>query len=293
MPIHTVDLRESISHLGFARSVSILALVMLLIPAIAHARAEIDPKVTLELYNDGCDSYEKGDFAGARDRFLAAALVKWKNPDLFYNLGNSYFRTGDLGRAILYYERAKELAPRDDSITYNLHLAQSRIIDRIEPVEHNILAQLFIDIYSLFNPNEWSTISLSLYVTFMALAIAVILLRGEGDDPESSRSKRRKLLMRIAGATLVLLLFSLTNTAIKIRSYNSLDDGIVVADAVKARSGPGEKFAEVFELHSGSKVRVQTITDGWYQISLESGLSGWLPGDSLEIISGAYGLEEA
>ena len=255
-------------------------------PAASHARVQVDPEVTIELYNDGCDYYEQDDFVGAKDRFLAAALVRWQNPDLFYNLGACYFRMGDLGRAILYYERAKELAPRDASITYNLDLARSRIVDKIEPTERNILAQLFMDIYSLFNVNEWTVVSLSLYLALMAAVFAIILLKlGAKRAGSAAKKSVRRMLVRIGAALLILTLFCGTNTVIKVCAFNALDYGIVVAEAMKARSGPKENFAEVFELHSGTKVRIQTTKDDWYQISIETGLSGWLPKESVEAIN--------
>ena len=255
-------------------------------PAVSHARVQVDPKVTVELYNDGCNSYEHDDFAGARDRFLAAALTRWQNPDLFYNLGNCYFRMGDLGRAILYYEKAKSLAPRDASIAYNLDLARSRIVDKVEPTESNILVQLFADVHSLFNVNEWTVISLSLYLALMAVVIAVILLKGDAkDEGGGARRSVRRILTRIAAVLLILTAFCTANTLIKARDLNAADYGIVVADAVKARSGPKDEFAEVFELHSGTKVRIQASKDDWHQISIETGLSGWLPKDSVEIVN--------
>ena len=279
----------------FLRATLLIIIAAAVFPTAANARVEVDPEVTIELYNDACDHYEQADFVGAKDRFLAAVLAKWKNPDLFYNLGNSYFRMGDLGRAILFYERAKELAPRDASIAYNLNLARSRIVDKIEPSEHNILAQLFMDIHSLFNVNEWTVVSLTLYLVFMALVLATIILRGEPkrEEPDVKARPPRRLLVRIAVPVFVLVLFSATNTVIKVRSYSARDYGVVVADVVKARSGPKDEFAEVFELHSGTKVRVQGSKGAWFQISLESGLSGWLPKESLEVISYAYGQEQA
>ncbi|MBN2207845.1 MAG: tetratricopeptide repeat protein [Candidatus Coatesbacteria bacterium] len=256
-------------------------------PSASHARVTVDPKVTVELYNDGCDSYERDDFAGAKDRFLAAALTRWQNPALFYNLGNCYFRLGDLGRAILYYEKAKRLAPRDASIAYNLDLTRSRIIDKVEPTERNILVQLFVDVYSLFNVNEWTAISLSLYLALMAVVIAVILLKGEAiDEGEGARRSARRILAQIAVILAILTALSATSTLVKARAFNAGDCGIVVADAVKARSGPKDEFAEVFELHSGTKVRIQATRDDWHQISIETGLSGWLPKESVEIVNG-------
>jgi len=275
---------------GLRRMALLAFIAVMACPAASHARVEIDPEVTIELYNDGCDHYEQDDFVGAKDRFLAAALVRWQNPDLFYNLGACYFRMGDLGRAILYYERAKELAPRDASIAHNLELARSRIVDKVEPTERNILVQLFVDIYSLFNVNEWTVISLSLYLTLMAVVIAVILLKGEtkreGSGPR--RKSVRRMLIRIGATLLILTLFCGTNTVIKVRAFNALDYGIVVAEAMKARSGPKEEFAQVFELHSGTKVRIQTTKDDWYQISIETGLSGWLPKESVETINSSF-----
>ena len=255
-------------------------------PALLPARTQFDPAVVIELYNDACSHYEQDDFAGAMDRFLAAALTRCQNPDLFYNLGNCYFRMRDFGHAILNYEKARRLAPRDASIAHNLSLARSSIVDKIEPPHHNILAQMLLDIYSLFNVNEWTIVSLSLYVAFMALLIAFVILKGKprGMEARAGRDKTRKIILRIAVIFLILVLFCGINTGIKAHSFSNHNYGIVVSDLVKARSGPRDEFAKVFELHSGTEVRVRNKVDNWYQISIQSGLTGWVPQKSVETI---------
>ncbi len=255
-------------------------------PTLLPARTQFDPAVVIELYNDGCGHYEQDDFVGAKDRFLAAALTRCQNPDLFYNLGNCYFRMGDFGRAILNYEKARRLAPRDASIAHNLSLARSSIVDKIEPEHHNILAQLFLDIYSLFNVNEWTIVSLSLYGAFMVLLIAFVVLKGRsrGMEARPGREKTRRIILRIAAVFLILVLFCGTNTVIKAYAFSNHNYGIVVSNLVKARSGPKDESAKVFELHSGTEVRVRNKMADWYQISIQSGLTGWLPKKSIETI---------
>jgi len=276
-------------HFAAQRPLAVILIVFLFsvaCPAPAPARTEFDSTPVIELYNDGCSHYAEDDFAGARDRFLAAAQTRCQSPDLFYNLGNCYFRLGDFGHAILYYEKARRLAPRDASIAHNLSLARSRIVDKIEPEHHNILAQLFLDIYSLFNVNEWTIISLSVYVVFMALLTVFVVLKGKSKEMEArtGREKARRSILRIAAIFFILLLFSGTNTVIKARAFNNHNYGIVVSDLVKARSGPRDEFAKVFELHSGAKVRLRNKMDDWYQISIQSGLTGWVPQKSVETI---------
>jgi len=265
---------------------SICALALILLPAFSgRAFSEPDPKTAIDLYNEGCIHYEQKDYEGAKDRFLTLVFADWHNADLFYNLANSYFRMGDFGRAILYYEKAKRISPRDDSIAHNLKLARANIIDKTEPADRNIVSELLVGVHSMLSLNEWTIISLVLYLLVM-LSLAVILITRDTllkADNSGARNVIIKISKRVLIVSLILLLYCGTNTLVKAYA-SSLESGIVVAKQVKVRSGPSEDFAEVFELHSGTSARIHTTKEGWRQISIPSGLSGWLPKESLATI---------
>lgn len=245
-------------------------------------------QVSIELYNDGCDLYEKRDFDGARERFLAAGLTRWQHPALFYNLGNTYYRLGDWGRSILYYEKAKELSPRDESIEHNLRVVQERIIDKVTRGESSLVGQVFVGLYRMFTVNEWTYITLVVYLVTIALILILILVRRKKHEgsPENGAKTLRKITARAAVVALVILLYCASNTAVAIHSHSCLVYGVVVVDSQPGRSGPADSFAEVFEVHSGTKIRVLREDEGgnWYQVKLPNGLSGWLPKPSLGII---------
>lgn len=267
----------------FAASALVFSLFVVAGAAEGSSLDESEQASALNLYNQGCALYEKSDFKGARESLLQAASTGWQNPALFYNLGNCYFRLGDLGRAILYYEKAKQLAPRDASIAHNLSLSRARIVDKVEPEDRNILAELFIDLHRLLNTNEWTVFSVAAYLALMSLLILLRFLKSGGE--EDGKTGTRRILGRLAVLALLALVFCGTNALVKIYVHRTHTYGVVVAEVEEARSGPGESFAEVFQLHSGTKVRIRNEQKDWRHVSLDAaGLSGWLPRRSVENI---------
>ena len=120
----------------------------------------------------------------------------------------------------------------------------------------------------------------------MLLAAVLLVLRSAaaGDQITKKRALARTVLARTAAIVLLVLVFCGANAAIGAYASDAHIYGIVVAADEMAKSGPGPEFAEVFELHSGTKVRIRAEHQKWYQVSLESGLSGWLPSEAVEII---------
>lgn len=257
------------------RALAVLTLFCLSCLATAYTRppGTTDPAKALALYNQGCDLYENKQFDRAKEKFLEAASLGWQHPHLFYNLGNCYFRLKDFGRAILFYEKALTLAPRDAAIAYNLGLAREMIVDKVQPKKRNIIAELFLGIYSLLNINEWTVASLGIYLLLMLTVILGLLVKARAYT---------RVLKRIAVIALVVLVFCAVNAGAKIYASKCHAFAIVVLEEAKARSGPGADFAEVFVVHSGTKVRIMGEHQDWAQVSLEGGLSGWLPKSAVE-----------
>lgn len=267
---------------------AILARVMLLFfcAATTHA-ATLDAKEAEALLMEATQYFDQANQAvstnpaGAKDLY-GKSILRFErlvheggieNGQLFYNLGNAYLLTGDLGRAILNYRRAAFLIPNDPNLRQNLEYARSQCRDRIEePQRKVVLKTLFFWHYDL--P---VSVRLALFVTCNALlwgaAAARLFFR--------KRSLRRTI---VACAALTLLLGGsvLTDTIVQARDRA----GVLLQDEVVARKGNGENYGPSFQepLHAGTEFNLIESRGDWYYARLFDGRQCWVPAQAAELV---------
>ncbi|MBT8395359.1 MAG: tetratricopeptide repeat protein [Gemmatimonadetes bacterium] len=224
----------------------------------------------------GNTRYQENDFAGALEAYASVLEAGLESPSLHYNLGNSYFKIGDLGRAILSYERALRLNPGDPDIRANLELARSLTTDEIEPLPRFWVFSVLSWWTNLLPRRVLLLIVASLYVLGSAGLCARILSR--------SVTPARIGNWLLVGSGLGLLLFGSTLLG-RAGLFGAADWGIIMAEEVSVRSAPAaEDDLTLFRVHEGTKVRLDQRTELWSEVVLEDGRVGWVPSEVLEII---------
>ena len=219
------------------------------------------------LFAEGNDLYRAGEYEAARDTYLRIAGEGIRDSRLFYNLGNACFKSSRLGEAIVWYERALRIEPRDPDILANLRFARQVKRDREPPGEENPLARFAAGVYAFPTLDE-------LAVAFAATLLSVWVLaclRWLG--PQAARVQMPLPLVAGAGVWVIASLF----LASRIYTHESAKHAIVTAPEATARSGPGGDQTPVFVLHEGTKVRIDRDEDGWYLVRLPNGSGGWMP----------------
>jgi tetratricopeptide (TPR) repeat protein len=214
--------------------------------------------------------YEEGQFAAAIDRYQALIDAGAQDGRLYYNLGDAYFKLGDLGHAVLNFRRAQRLLPRDGDVAANLKLARAQTLDRIEVENEGALVDLVRRVIGWTTLNEAATLALAVWVILCGLVISAILWR-----------RRRRLLVYLASAVAVLLLFGLLSIGIRLLDERGQPPAVIVAEEVALRSGPGEDYLAEFTLHAGAEVRVVGRRTGWARVALPGDLQGWAPGEAV------------
>jgi tetratricopeptide (TPR) repeat protein len=253
------------THLG----IPILILLSIL-PRNGHAQS-----ATIGLYQQGNEAYQNGDYQKAIQLYQQILESGVTNGAALYNLGNAYFKDNQLGRAILFYERAKRLLPRDRDVAANLALANQLTLDKITTDRGALWIRGLTWPSRTLNISELTWITFGLYLMTAALVAAVIWTRKIGF--------RKKILVAslIAGVLLVVVGASLLGN---IYQQRKVPKAIVLTPVQEARSGPGQEYTKIFTVHEGTKVRIRQEREGWYLISLPNGLGGWIPGNAVEII---------
>ena len=199
----------------------------------------------------------------------------FESPELYYNLGNSYYKKGILGKAILNYEKGLKLAPNNEDLKYNLKIANAHIVDKIETLPEFFLSRWWKNFAAIFPLNILTVI---LVVTFIVFLIAIwIFIFGK-----TGNSKKTGLFGGVFIFAVFLLFIFVYIT--KVSEIKNSRYAIILSQEVTARTSPDETAKAVFVLHEGTKVRVEDKVGGWEQIKLSDGKKGWVPKGTFGLI---------
>ena len=261
---------------------SILLLATLCLPSIVVVGSVSAQETSVgELMAKANERYERGEYAEAAQQYEALIDRGYGDASVYFNLGNAYMESGDLGRAILSYLRARELSPRDSDIRANLDLARSMTVDQVTAERGPLIESVSFLGRRWATPSELGVAALLLW-TATGLAIGALLVWRK--LPLRSTIRALSVISAVATAASFLLLLS-------VALVNPNDDtGIVTAGTVNVVSGPGPQYSEEFTLHSGAQVRLTDSRHGWWRVALPGGeLQGWVPSHAIEKVGRADG----
>jgi Tetratricopeptide repeat/Bacterial SH3 domain len=270
-----------------------VALARATAPSVGHAAAGTAPPESL--FVAGNAAFERGDYAEAIDSYVALTERGIVNPSLDFNLGNAYFKAGDLGHAVLHYERARRLDPRNDDVRENLALVRTLVRDKQLVSEPTGLRRVSTVWHRDTTVAESVAIASGLYVLLCALAVMMVFRR----TPWVSRAYRRVSVLspaRLFGldmtqdlAIAMSLVFALTavftaSAVVKLQGERGRVRGVVVVAEVPVFSGPSRDATVQFKVHEGTVLTVRDARSDWVQIDLPGDLSGWMDARSVERI---------
>ncbi|HEX6791803.1 MAG TPA: tetratricopeptide repeat protein [Candidatus Krumholzibacteria bacterium] len=239
------------------------------------------------LFAAGNSAYEAGAYADAIDRYTETVRAGVVNADLYYNLGNAYFKTGDLGRSVLWYERALRIEPRSDDTRANLAMVRSLLRDQqLMPAQGGV-RNAALSWHRRLTAGESVLVACAFYALF-TIAVLMLVFR---------RTRFVQSIYRVASWISPARLFGLTMsqdlvlgmviTAVfalvfagsanaKIRDSKVAQRAVVVTQEVAVYSGPSEDATIQFKVHEGTVVAVGDGRSGWVRVDLPGDLSGWV-----------------
>jgi len=219
--------------------------------------------------------YRAGNFQEAVKEYESILQQGYVNADVYFNLGDAYYRSGKLAPAIIAFERAARLRPHDADIEHNLKLLYLKTPDRIEPVPDLFLLQWMRTIGSLVLPATVRGLFLASWILLFAVLAAIALIR----SAEIVRALRIALFMFFISVVVwgaMLGIQSLQDT--------SSDQAIITAQVVTAKSSPDARSVDAFVIHEGLKVKITDTVGDWIKITLADGKVGWLLTEQCEKI---------
>jgi len=225
------------------------------------------------LFAEANEQYAAGNYAEAAGLYQQV-LSEQPSAVVYYNLGNAYFKQGELSQSILAYERCLRLDPMNKDARYNLKFAQSRITDNISDNQAFFLTQFLKNIRNLLHQSTWTWLSLFAFLLCLSMALLFLL---------SQEPKTKK-----AGFSLAIILFVVALFAFfAARSLNNRDtlreEAIITQGIVNAKASPDRSGTELFTLHEGTKVRITETLGEWCNITVGN-YQGWIHLQNLERI---------
>lgn len=243
----------------------LLIMIMSVFSFAAHAvtKAEADSAYVRQNYTQAIKDYE---------RLLSHGV----SADLYYNLGNAYYRADNITHAVLNYERALILSPGDKDIRFNLQMARSKTIDKIVPESEMFFVTWYRSLVNMQSVDGWAhmaLVSLGLVIVFFLLYLF------------ASRIVLRKIGF-FCGLAFLLIFFASNIFAYQQKNVLSERTGaIIMSPSVQVKSTPAQNGTDLFILHEGTKVEItDSSLSGWTEIRIADGKEGWIETSQIEII---------
>lgn len=220
-------------------------------------------------------AYARNDFEKAAKLYEEVLASGVEAPEVYYNLGNTYYRLNKPGLSILNYERARKLAPNDADIKHNLELANQRITDKIDPVPQLFIEEWKSDFLNMFSATGWAVVCIILFICFL-LMLALFIT--------GTRTGIRQMGF---WSGIVLLAFTVVSFFMARRQNIILmeaQEAVVTTSSVTVKGSPNEKGTKLFVIHEGTKVEIEEIEGNWVEVKIANGNVGWVPASSITFI---------
>ena len=226
------------------------------------------------LFNKANEAYVADDYHNSINLYMAIVNNGVESSELYFNLGNAFFKQGDIPHAILYFEKAKKIAPDDEDIRNNLGIANLKTVDKVESKPELPFTAMWMQLLNVNLIDEWGRQSIIL--SFIALLIMLVFL--------FSKNVIKKISFFV-GLFIFLLSFSFYVMG-ELQKSQHVDSryGIIFSSSITVKSSPENDGTKLFVIHEGTKVEILRKEGEWTQISLMNGNNGWLKSESFKDI---------
>lgn len=242
---------------------------------ICFGRAKAAPAEVELLWVSANTAYVNSNYDEAIELYDSIYHAGYSSHELFYNLGNAYFKVDNIGKAILYYSRAEAIIPTDEDTKHNMAVVSNYVKDKIDPIPELFIEKWFGLLRMNLASNGWAIISL--IALSMSLSFVILYLL-------SKNLPRRKVGFFGALGLFFVFVFS-TSWSISERS-KVVDPkiAVVMSSMASVKSSPDASSKDLFTLHEGTKVKIISSLNDWSEIVIADGNKGWVLDDRIQTI---------
>jgi len=252
--------RSKIKYKGIKHGLYLLLLVVL--PLLSFGDNPVN-----QLFKKGNEQYAKAKYSEAIQSYQKILNGGYRSAAVYFNLGNAYYKTGDMPSALLYYEKAHKLTPGDDDVNFNIQLTDLKITDKIEPTPEFFITKWWHGFILFLSADTLSMLSVLLLMAGFSALIFYLFT--------NSLSLKKSSFY----AGIVLLICGIVTIFISNRQvhyFNLHHQAIVFSSSVTVKSAPGEAAKPLFVVHEGTKVDILQKNESWVEIELPNGNTGWV-----------------
>ena len=265
------DPRQKIFRLGWTsrRLAGMTIAIIFLIQFFIFSQAKASD---LTPFMEANTKYQSGDFKGALELYEKLRSSGKETAALDYNIGNTYFRLGRRGKALLFYERALQILPRNEDVRWNRDIVKTLVIDKIVTSDENLTVYWIKRIADQLTINEISLGLSGLLVLWTIFTGLLFIFRF------------LKTISRGVGVLFVIIFLPII-ILFGTKWIEVKDPRVIILDKeVEARYGPSVKETKAFTLHEGAKAEISDESKDWFHVTLQNQSSGWIPKKACEII---------
>lgn len=237
-----------------------ILLLALMLSCSAHLFAD-----NAALLTSAKKAYDKAEYDKAisdYEKIVASGEVSYQ---LYYNLGNAYYKNNEIGKAIYQYQLAHKLNPSDEDIKHNLTLANKRTVDQIEVKENYFAKNIQSGVLHGLTTTGWAWFSIvALFLGMLFFALFKI------------SERMRKLFFWLGSFSVLACIIAFIIGSFALESITANKNAIVLAQQVSALNAPTADSKEQFKLHEGAKVNVLESNATWTSVQLDNGNEGWI-----------------
>lgn len=230
---------------------------------------------TDSIFNKANDAYANGNYKEAQRLYQSILKENKVSSELFFNLGNTYYKMDDVANSIYFYEKALKLDPNNSKVKNNLAFAERMRLDQFESLPESELDQGLDRVIKLFSVDTWSV--LGIVLLFLAGIIFAVFI-----------FKRKPSVKRLSlGICILFLLLSaggFSMAEIQLNQINKFTYGVIFEKEKPVFEEPNPKAGTLLELHEGTKVKILDQFRSFYKIELPEGTIGWVKTNNLKII---------
>ena len=251
-----------------------------LFPAVCSitsiSQSEFQPTVANEKFLEANNLYNDSKYEQSIQVYLQILDSGAHSSELYFNIGNAYYRLNDIANSILYYEKSLKLDSSDNDVINNLNMVKNALIDDIAVVPTSFFDEQLNKISNLLDYSLWGLVLISLSFIFLLLFIIYFF-------------SNKPIIKRTAFTSLFFIIMIITFTGrISINAYekNYLQKyAIIFSTKIEIKADPNERSENLLTLHLGTKVRIiDNFNDEWLKVKLVNGQEGWIKNNQIKII---------
>lgn len=224
------------------------------------------------LFDEANSAYQNGEYEVAVSKYEEILDNGETSAELYFNLGNAYYKLNKVAPSIYNYEKALQLKPGDEDIQNNIEFARNMAIDDIEEVQKNGIDRWINDLISVFSFSTWAILAIVFSILFVLFFLWYYF---------SGRPLRKRIFF---GMAMACILFCVISTVFAFQQRAYIEDNqyaIVFSEEAEVRDEPNLRGDSSFELHEGTKARVLENYQEWSRIELANGAQGWMKTEDL------------